>query len=122
MAPGMMERKIHATGNFQNCTKNTVRSGLDGRKVVCSTSICLSSVASCPIWGIPMKRMMEIAAAYSLRLIRMYRWKRGFQELAVERTTAKRKVPTAPMAEYRKEAKEIAYDSVGVLGLLCGNR
>jgi hypothetical protein len=58
--------------------------------------------------GIPMKRMMDIAAAYSVRPMRMYRWKRGFQELAVERTTATRKVPIAPMTEYRKDANETA--------------
>jgi hypothetical protein len=53
-----------------------------------------------------MKRMMEIAAAYSLSPKRNLTVERGLHELVVERTTAERKVPTAPITEYRNEAKE----------------
>jgi hypothetical protein len=55
-----------------------------------------------------MKRMMEITAAYSLSPKWDLTVERGLYELVVQRTTAKRKVPTAPMTEYRNEAKETA--------------
>jgi hypothetical protein len=55
-----------------------------------------------------MKRMMEIASAYSLSPKRNLTVERGLHELVVERTTAKRKVSTAPMTEYSNEAKETA--------------
>jgi hypothetical protein len=55
-----------------------------------------------------MKRMMEIAAVYSLSLKRNVTVGRGLHELVVERTTAKRKVSTAPITEYRNEAKGAA--------------
>jgi hypothetical protein len=106
--PGIIERMIHSTSNLQNCTEKTVRSGLDGRKEVWTTSVCLSSAASSPLCGIQMKRMMEIAAVYSLSLKRNVTVGRGLHELVVERTTAKRKVPTAPITEYRNEAKGAA--------------
>jgi len=107
ITPGFIERKIHSTGKLQNCTeKKTVRSGLDGRNEVWTTSVCLSSVASSPLCGIQMKRMMEIAAAYSLSPKRNLMAGRGLHELVAERTTVKRKVPTASITEYRNEAKE----------------
>lgn len=60
---------------------------------------CWSSVLSSPICGMPMKIMIEIAAAYSARPIRTYLWKTGAQLLAVERVTATRKVPIQPRTE-----------------------
>ena len=99
MKPGMIDRKIHCTGSFQNSTKKVFRSGLDGRNEVWTTRVCLSSVASSPILGIPINKIIEIAAAYSDNPMRIYRWKSGFQEFALERKTARRKVPTAPMTE-----------------------
>lgn len=58
------------------------------------------------MWGMPMNKMMEIAAAYSDSPIRTYLWKTG-QLFALARTTATRNVPTHPMMEYRKDAREI---------------
>jgi hypothetical protein len=68
ITPGFIESKIHSTGKLQNCTEKIVRSGLDCRNEVWTTSDCLSSVASSPLCGIQMRRMMEIATAYSLSL------------------------------------------------------
>jgi len=73
MAPGMTARKIQPIGNFQNWTKKRVRSDDEGVKDVETCSFCLSRSASSPIFGSPMKRMIEMAAAYSERPMRMYR-------------------------------------------------
>lgn len=68
---------------------------------------CWSRVLSSPICGMPIKMMIEIAAAYSERPIRTYLWKTGAQLLAVDKVTATRKVPMQPRTEYRKEAREV---------------
>ena len=65
--PGIIAPKIHGTGNFQNSTKNLSRSGDVGLKVSLTGRVILSRCASSPMYGRPMKRMMDIAAAYSVR-------------------------------------------------------
>lgn len=49
----------------------------------------------------PIKRMMEIVAAYSARPMRIYLWN-TFQDSAVLRNQATKNVPMQPMTEYKK--------------------
>ena len=51
MTPGTRAAKARPIGRFQNCTKNSVRSGEVGRKEVLIGSFILSSVASSPTCG-----------------------------------------------------------------------
>lgn len=47
----------------------------------------------------PIKMMIEIAAAYSASPMRTYLWKMGAQLFAVDRVTATRNVPIQPRTE-----------------------
>lgn len=104
--PGTMAAKTHPTGKVQNSTKNLSRSGDVGLKELLTGRVILSRCANSPIWGMPIKMMMDIAAAYSVSPIRMYRWNKGFQLSAVERKIARSIVPTAPITAYKKAANE----------------
>ena len=61
---------------------------------------------------------MEMAAAYPLRPMRMCRWKRGFHKFAVERLTARRKVPTAPMTLFERSLDKGKYQGIGCFCVL----
>ena len=68
----MMAAKTQPMGRCQKWIRKVERSGEEGRKAVLLTwRVCLSRVASSPTCGIPMKMMMEMAAAYSARPMRM---------------------------------------------------
>jgi len=107
ISPGIIAAKIHPTGSVQKCTMNPSLLGSVGRNVFDTGNRCWSSAFSSPICGMAMKMIIEIAAAYSVSPMRTYLWNSGFQEFAVLRKTATRKVPIHPITEYRNDASEV---------------
>lgn len=102
--PGIMAANTHVTGRCQNSTKNRVLSGELGRKELETANFAFWRSASSPMLGKAMKRMMEIAAAYSDKNSLKYRCSTP-QLFAELRPTARRNVPIHPIIEYRKESR-----------------